>query len=69
MGTAALLKMGFERARLGEPPFPVGADTTGNKTVNTATVEEFLQQAEQQVEALEAALESAWPTMASDLNA
>ena len=69
MGTAALLKMGFERARLGEPPFPVGADTTGNKTVDTATVEEFLQQAEQQVEALEAALESAWPTMASDLNA
>jgi hypothetical protein len=67
MGTAGLLKIGFERARLGEPPFPLGAGASKNRAVNAMTVEDFVQRAESQVESLEAELDAAWPTSESHL--
>jgi hypothetical protein len=67
MGTAGLLKIGFERARLGEPPFPLGADASKNRAVNAMTVEDFVQRAESQVESLETELDAAWPTSESHL--
>ncbi len=65
MGTAGLLKMGFERARLGEPPFPLGADASKNRAVSAMTVEDFVQRAESQVESLETEFDAAWPTSES----
>jgi hypothetical protein len=67
MGMAGLLKIGFERARLGEPPFPLGAGASKNRAVNAMTVEDFVQRAESQVESLEAELDAAWPTSESHL--
>lgn len=67
MGTAGLLKMGFERARLGEAPFPLGTDASKNRAVSATTVEEFIQMAEPRVEMLETELASAWPNIESDL--
>ena len=67
MGTAGLLKIGFERARLGEPPFPLGADASKNRAVNAMTVEDFVQRAESQVASLETELDAAWPTSESHL--
>ena len=67
MGMAGLLKIGFERARLGEPPFPLGADASKNRAVNAMTVEDFVQRAESQVASLETELDAAWPTSESHL--
>ena len=67
MGTAGLLKIGFERARLGEPPFPLGAGASKNRAVNAMTVEDFVQRAESQVASLETELDAAWPTSESHL--
>ena len=67
MGSAGLLKIGFERARLGEPPFPLGADASKNRAVNAMTVEDFVRRAESQVESLETELDAAWPTSESHL--
>jgi hypothetical protein len=67
MGTAGILKSGFERARLGESPFPLGADASKNRVVNAMTVEDFVQRAELQVESLETEFDAAWPTSENDL--
>lgn len=46
MDKTLLLKTGFERARLQEPPFPLHFDESGNRMVNAATLDEFLSRAE-----------------------
>lgn len=53
-GKAAVLKTGFERVRLDQPPFPLGFYEDGNRVLTTPSVEEFLQRASVLVTTFEA---------------
>lgn len=57
----AILKTGFERARLGQPPFPLHFDESGNRLVHSATLEEFLMRAEILIAEAEAEFKEAVP--------
>ena len=66
MGTA-LLKMGFERARVSEPPYPLGADARKNRAVNAMSVEDLVQRTESRVEVVETEFDEQWPINENDL--
>ncbi len=42
-GELAILESGFKSARLGDPPFAVGCDDSGEQVTFAATIEEFVQ--------------------------
>lgn len=65
-GKTAILKTGFERARLGQPPYPLHFDEGGNRAVVAATVEDFLMRAELLIAEAEAALKEAAPTTVTE---
>ncbi len=45
IGKLAILQFGFERARLGQPPFPIGFDDSSQHQIATSTLEEFVERA------------------------
>jgi hypothetical protein len=49
IGRLALLKMGFENARLEKPPYPVAFDESGENTIKVETVDEFITRAEEAI--------------------
>ncbi|HVI57745.1 MAG TPA: restriction endonuclease [Luteimonas sp.] len=59
MGKLSVLQYGTERVRLGKPPFPVGFDTSGDKTISAATIEEFVKKAHELLVESEASLRHA----------
>jgi hypothetical protein len=58
MGVLAILKRGFESARLGDPPFAVGCDDSGEQVTFAATIEEFVQLASDLISRTNSVLEA-----------
>jgi hypothetical protein len=52
----AILKLGFDRARLQIPPYPVAFDESGESTIKVQTLDEFIEQAEKAVAEADAVL-------------
>jgi len=49
MGKLTILKLGFDRARLRIPPYPVAFDESGENTIKVQTLDEFIAQAEKAI--------------------
>jgi hypothetical protein len=56
IGKLAILKAGFERVRLQNPPYPIAFDDSGEHTVKVKTVDEFIPQAEKIIAEADAVL-------------
>jgi len=41
----AILQFGFDRVRVGDGPFPIGYDKSGDQLIATASIEEFIERA------------------------
>jgi hypothetical protein len=64
IGASAVLKTGFERARLEQPPFPICFDNKGNRVITAKSVEDFLEQAEKRIAESEVLFNAAFPSAA-----
>ncbi|MGO9242948.1 MAG: Shedu immune nuclease family protein [Bryobacteraceae bacterium] len=56
IGELAILKLGFDRARLQIPPYPVAFDESGERAIKVQTLDEFVEQAERAVAEADAVL-------------
>jgi restriction endonuclease len=61
IGRLSCLEFGFDRARLGTPPFPIEFDDTGNRQIATMTLEEFVARAATVIASAEATLQDNKP--------
>jgi len=55
-GKLAILKSGFDRARLQIPPYPVGFDESGDRAIKVQTLDEFIARAEEVIADADAVL-------------
>jgi len=56
IGKLAVLKFGFDRARLQIPPYPVAFDESGDHTIKVQTLDEFIAEAEKAIADADAVL-------------
>ncbi len=56
IGKLAVLKFGFDSARLQVPPYPVAFDESGDHTIKVQTLDEFIGQAAKVISDAEAVL-------------